>query len=89
MAVNGLVFTKFVIDVAKSPQLGKFCFYPYGTDKAGDEGVLPQIPFYGATPPVPDAEILGFIFDGPADKLAKWEAMQAEYLERLKLQKYA
>lgn len=79
---------QFVIDVMRSMPPGNLCFLPVMTAESGEAGVNNDLAVYGEAPPVPDAEILGYIFDGPMDLLERWEAANAPWLDKLNIRKH-
>lgn len=82
-------FGKWVIDVHKSVKPGNFCFVPLASDeemRAQDKtgtGVLNQLEMYGSVPIPPEAEIVGYIWEGPMEQLEQWIRSNSEFLERL------
>lgn len=77
-------YSEYVIDVHRSVNPGQFCFIPVATDKEGNTGIIQQLAFTGAKPPVEGSyKIIGYIYEGAPDGLDQWERANSQWLSEL------
>lgn len=78
---------QFIIDVHQSVTPGNICFIPLGEDSTGTEGAFSQLASFGTHPPIPDAEIIGVIWEGNDQELEKWMEANWPWLEKLNMRR--
>lgn len=73
---------QYIIDCHEPTEEGVFAFLAVTQGPEGEVGVVP-VAYIAVAPPHPEAEILGFIWEGSPEAGAEWVAKNQQYLDKL------